>query len=512
MAYKVTSAFISTLFFSKTPTGSNLIFDYAKINGNISFTPPSSDIIINEVGIYTLNVTNLEQGMSVWLNDGVSPIYSVASSTVIDSSTQVILDITRIGTIVNIKNNASMPVREISLDAGVQLTLVKELSTSISPYSNITVLQPQAPVIADSVPNSVAVQPYTPVPNQVAQQGYDGWYFTNTVAGNHINWYMPTPMSPNGTPLTVNDLDNFYATLKIFNVVSLPYINIYTEIGSGGQNPANKGGSWYQSRFQYDPSVQYSAQIATQVVTSKDLAGNFLGANINIIAQVPKVNTLAPIVTNHTNYAVALSPSVVGGGGSKGTLNGAEKIIAISINTNSGALPSGVKFIAQSIFVSETVSSTSNQFNFLNETIALQNAQTVVNRQFNIAQNDSDAGLTVLPLDFFTFDTINSTNTATQLEYVAGSTFISVLDDCDISIDFSFTTISTGPLTIQIQNNLVTVSNGVKYIPSGIVGETSLQTNFRAIAGDKITIFNASIESSVGLFGEGSASLNITTL
>ena len=512
MYYPVTALYISTSAFTKTAVGTNLIFDTVTVSrGGVSFIAPSSDIIVNEIGTYELNITNLQQGLSVWINDGINPAYEQTSSKVIDSSTQMLINIRNAGTVINLKNISNSPAVEITLSAGIQLTLSKILSDVQLPYSNVTVLQPEQTVIADSVPNSVAVQPYTAVPNQIAQQGYDGWYFTNSVTGEYINWYMPTPYLPNGTPLTVNDLDNLYATFKVFSAADLPFINIYTEIGSGGQDPAQKGGSFYQSRFQYNPAIQYSTQIATQVATAVDLAGNFLGANVNILAQVPKVNANAPLVTNHTNYAVTLAPLSLVGGGSRGTLNGAEKIIAISINTNTAAAPSTVKFIAQSVFVSETLAVTSNQFSFLNETVVLKDAPALINGQFNIAQNDEETGKVVLPLSFFTFDSVNPTNTTPQLEYIAGNDYISVLADCNVSIDFNFTTTSSGPLSVQIQNGMSVVPNGKKVVPIGFVGETSIKTNFSCVAGDRITIYNSSIDSEIALFGSGSASLSVTT-
>lgn len=68
---------------------------------------------------------------------------------------------------------------------------------------------------------------------------YEGWYYKNSGSKKKITWYVPL----GNTPLLVSDLNMIYASLRILNTVSLPFITVYTApIGF------NDAGKWYHSK------------------------------------------------------------------------------------------------------------------------------------------------------------------------------------------------------------------------------------------------------------------------
>lgn len=73
----------------------------------------------------------------------------------------------------------------------------------------------------------------------IEAMGYEGWYYKNSGIGKKITWYIPLGDSP----LLVSDLTMVYASLRLLNTASLPFLTIYTApIGF------NDAATWYHSK------------------------------------------------------------------------------------------------------------------------------------------------------------------------------------------------------------------------------------------------------------------------
>ena len=72
----------------------------------------------------------------------------------------------------------------------------------------------------------------------------EGWQFTNSSPNTKINWYFSAQTQVGET---LSDYTGFYTLLKVKNVLSLPFFNIYTKPKGDGTDAA----SWYGSRRTY---------------------------------------------------------------------------------------------------------------------------------------------------------------------------------------------------------------------------------------------------------------------
>lgn len=156
------------------------------------------------------------------------------------------------------------------------------------------------------------------MPPAVEAAGYDGWYYKNLVKGRKINWYIPPGKNAAGGLLRVADLRMLFASIKIINPISFPFITIYTK-------PTGLGdmASWYHAR------ITYIVPTATYIANRQYC----------IWAEVGATGT-APSIAGHTNVKLVLDPV-----SSRGSLQPSDIIQYIAFSSNSSSAAGNVEFI-----------------------------------------------------------------------------------------------------------------------------------------------------------------------
>ena len=185
------------------------------------------------------------------------------------------------------------------------LSDINKKSPSLKGFAQILLIN-HAPIWADSVPAPI-----------IDSNHRDGWYYTNTSAGDKANIYFFAGAQEN---LLVSELTSVWAKVSIDNnssANSLPHFVVYTKPTGSGD-----AGAWYHSRFTYT-----------------------LNSNANI--------GLGEEVIIHTNDAPDIDydcrflplPNVTVDGDGLGT----EEILYMTIHTQSGATAGDVKILFQNL-------------------------------------------------------------------------------------------------------------------------------------------------------------------
>ena len=149
--------------------------------------------------------------------------------------------------------------------------------------------------------------------------GYEGWYYKNSGSNKKITWYIPL----GNAPLLVSDLTTIYASLRLLNAASLPFITVYTApIGF------NDAGKWYHSKTVF-------AVPDTEALTEN--------ANYRFYAEIGSAVSEIPI-DGHSNIKLAIDAS-----NSSGNYTDINVIKYVSFCTADDVNAGGVEFILSNI-------------------------------------------------------------------------------------------------------------------------------------------------------------------
>jgi hypothetical protein len=101
-----------------------------------------------------------------------------------------------------------------------------------------------------------------PIPATISNNYlFDGWFFqnmvympdTSTTTTNSINWYIP----PNGSNMTIADIQNMYMNIFAISNNALPFISVYTQPkGTNGNSSENFINNFAHARINYFFSVE----------------------------------------------------------------------------------------------------------------------------------------------------------------------------------------------------------------------------------------------------------------
>lgn len=138
-----------------------------------------------------------------------------------------------------------------------------------------------------------------------------GWYFTNTVKGNKVNWYF---FSKDEASVNLSDI-GVYAVVTLDSTASTPFLAIYT-IKEG----AGDASSWYRSRV-------VSAMPAGSVIGTKYLLC-YGSVPEHVYPNLPRVNLVNTFST-------------------VGPRGATEKLLTIAVGSDSGASAGNVKFVCE---------------------------------------------------------------------------------------------------------------------------------------------------------------------
>jgi len=200
-------------------------------------------------------------------------------------------------------NNVSLPTRVSTAESEIDILTIKQTNT---------IYQFSSPAIyADGQPPSATP---TSIINSYA---INAWYFKNTVAGQKINWYMPTTSG-----LKVQDILGLY--LRLFNVSTTSndntlFLTVYTTPDAGPNY------SWYKSRMVY---------VITATPTINTLYTFFANASGS-----------CPNPSSYASTLLSMTPSTVSN--PRGTYGPTENIMFFSIGSNSASAVNSVEVVVQ---------------------------------------------------------------------------------------------------------------------------------------------------------------------
>ena len=149
--------------------------------------------------------------------------------------------------------------------------------------------------------------------------GYEGWYYKNSGSNKKISWYIPL----GNAPLLVSDLTTIYASLRLLNAASLPFITVYT-----APTGFNDAGKWYHSKTVF-------AVPDTEALTEN--------ANYRFYAEIGSAVSEIPI-DGHSNIKLAIDAS-----NSSGNYTDINVIKYVSFCTADDVNAGGVEFILSNI-------------------------------------------------------------------------------------------------------------------------------------------------------------------
>ena len=163
-------------------------------------------------------------------------------------------------------------------------------------------------------------QPPSATPTSIINSyAVNSWYFKNTVAGQKINWYMPTTSS-----LKVQDILGLY--LRLFNISTTSndntlFLTVYTTPDAGPNF------SWYKSRMTYILNQSITPTINTNYTFFMNASGT-----------CPNPSSYATSLVN-----MQISPV----SNPRGTYGPTENIMFFSIGSNSASAVNSVECVVQ---------------------------------------------------------------------------------------------------------------------------------------------------------------------
>jgi hypothetical protein len=250
-----------------------------------------------------------------------------------------------------------------------------EIVTSVS---NV-VAQAQNTVIVNCTPGvwKQGCQPY-PIPYTITSLSIqDGWYFKNYIANTKINWYLP----PNGSRMSINDIQLLYINIFAISNISLPIITIYTQPKNDASDIAPGVANAKINYFFKSPTNSTSANTNT----SYCLYTNTVPMNIYNTTPSACFKTL-------TSNGVSIS----NGTGSKidtSICSLTDKIAAFVIETDNSTQVNNIEFIISSFNIQMKTGNT--QFLFQNSAVAVNYLyQSSYGKNIDLSSN-SDAQNTI---------------------------------------------------------------------------------------------------------------------
>jgi len=167
-----------------------------------------------------------------------------------------------------------------------------------------------------------------PIPASVYAP-FDGYYYTNSGTGtNKMNWYMPAPA------LTFGDIQYCSFNISLLSNAQVPYIVIYSQPKKDGTDK----GSWYNARYDYEVQTPTSVPV-NNPATNPTPYQFYCAVSGSNIANMPTFGfQLQPMTLDPSPFTV-------------GTMLPTDKILYVSIQTNSAASANQENFIVENFAI-----------------------------------------------------------------------------------------------------------------------------------------------------------------
>lgn len=278
-------------------------------------------------GITTITKTSHidEQRLNIYDNTNESVLTSTdLTFNNVSLKSQVATNTSNIATNTsNIATNTSNIATNTSNIATNTSNIATNTSNIATNTSNINVLQVKQTnlIYQFSSPAIYADgQPPSTTPTSIVNSySINSWYFKNTVAGQKINWYMPTTSG-----LKVQDILGLY--LRLFNVSTTSndntlFLTVYTTPDAGPNY------SWYKSRMTYVLNQSITPTVNTLYTFFMNASGT------------------CPNPSSYASTLVNMQASTVNN--PRGTYGPTENIMFFSIGSNSASAVNSVEVVVQ---------------------------------------------------------------------------------------------------------------------------------------------------------------------
>jgi hypothetical protein len=238
------------------------------------------------------------------------------------------LNINKLNTIQNsILTSENLSITDLSSNVSVlsstdlkfnNISLPNRVSTTESDIDTLTIKQTNLIYQFSSPAIYADGQPPSSTPTSIINSyGINSWYFKNLIAGQKINWYMPTTSG-----LKVRDILGLY--LRLFNVSTTSsdnslFLTVYTTPDAGPNY------SWYKSKMTY---------VITATPTINTLYTFFANASGS-----------CPNPSSYASTLLSMTPSTVSN--PRGTYGPTENIMFFSIGSNSASAVNSVEVVVQ---------------------------------------------------------------------------------------------------------------------------------------------------------------------
>jgi len=264
-------------------------------------------------------------------------------------------------------NNVFSLVKKITGDNAIQtldgiIDTTVEIKVSISDViansENAIVMDCKSSVWAD------ACAPL-PIPTSVSSQYlFDGWFFqnmvyvpsTNNSVTNKANWYIP----PNGSGMTISDIQNMYMNIFAISNKALPFISVYTQPkGTNGNSNENVINYFAHARINYyfeDDTKSLTSNTSYCLYTGVEAPSN----NYNVTNLRVKNNSTANGINKNNGTYGSLN---TGSSYDTSIVSPTDKVLCFTISTGSLYTINDVKFILRSFNIKQKTGTTNFLFN-----------------------------------------------------------------------------------------------------------------------------------------------------
>ena len=161
-------------------------------------------------------------------------------------------------------------------------------------------------------------------PGVVDPSNRPGWYFTNPIKGNKVNWYF---FSNSEATVTLGEA-SYYAIITVDSLVDRPFLAFYTV-----KQGAGDAGSWYRSRVV--SSMPNTVTIGTKYLVHVGAIPDSMFPGIPRIAAVNTGSTIGPRGAGETVLTIAIGSNSAANAGTVKFVCEAAGVISPSYTKNS---------------------------------------------------------------------------------------------------------------------------------------------------------------------------------
>jgi len=222
-----------------------------------------------------------------------------------------------------------------------------------------------------------------PVPYSISSTYlFDGWFFqnmvnvpsTNASVTNKANWYIP----PNGSNMTIGDIQNMYMNTFACSSKALPFISVYTQPkGTNGNSSENVINYFAHARINYYFELSENSRSLTANTSYCLYTGSQAPVNNYNVTNLQSTSTSTANGANKNNGTYG--SLITGNSYDTNIVQPTDKVLCFAISTGSLYTKNDVQFILNSFYIKQQKGT--SKFSFNNASVA---ANFLYNNSFRL--------------------------------------------------------------------------------------------------------------------------------